>query len=91
MDFNVGDKVRIRNDLHEDEYYGKVYFNPDMSRYRGEEMTIDLVDREGYDWVDGNCVYFFVEDNHEWMWSSAMIAGLAELLVEIDIDVSDFL
>ena len=47
MKYKKGDKVRVRKDLKVGESYG-VYFNEDMVKFIGEEVTIDYVGPLGY-------------------------------------------
>jgi hypothetical protein len=47
MKYKVGDKVRVRKDLKVGERYG-VYFNEDMAKFIGEEVTIDHAGPIGY-------------------------------------------
>lgn len=62
MRYKIGDKVRVRKDLKVGESYG-VYFNEDMVKFIGEEVTID--------WV-GSLGYRIKEDNLSWSWTDKM-------------------
>jgi len=60
MKYKVGDKVRVRNDLEVGKIYG-TYFNEDMAKLIGKEVTISNV---------GGCYYNIKEDG--WNWTDEM-------------------
>ena len=62
MKYKVGDKVRVRKDLKVGGSYG-VYFNDDMAKFIGEEVTIDYV---------GPISYRIKEDTFNWSWTDEM-------------------
>ena len=47
MNFKTGDKVRLRDDLELEKYYGKIKFLSGMKRLKGKEMTIDRTTPQG--------------------------------------------
>lgn len=62
MRYQVGDKLIVREDLEEDEYYDGIFFNTDMYKaWRGKEVTISRV---------SNIFYEVIEN--EWVWSESM-------------------
>lgn len=63
MKFKVGDKVRVRKDLVENESYSGVVFAKAMKRFVGEIVTIDTV----------GITYKIKEDNDKWWhWTDEM-------------------
>ena len=60
MKYKVGQKVRVRNDLEVGKIYG-TYFNEDMAKLIGKEVTISNVD---------GCYYNIKEDG--WNWTDEM-------------------
>jgi len=60
--YRVGDKVRVRNDLEAYKIYG-LYFNEDMAKLIGKEVTIDYVSSFGYR---------IKEDGEQWLWKDEM-------------------
>ena len=65
--YNVGDKVRVRNDLVFDSYNGTCV-TYDMLKYRGKEMEIKEQVRHS-----GNAAYHFCGDKDNWFWTEDMI------------------
>lgn len=63
--FKVGDKVRIKKDLKDGEFYGEDFYNGEMDKYKGKIATID------------KCIYnkkYRLDiDNHEWCWTDEML------------------
>lgn len=66
MKFEVGDKVRVRNDLVVNKIYGCAYFVSQMVGFKGKEFTIESVGNSnsednkyytlkevGFSWTDG--------------------------------------
>lgn len=62
MKFEVGDKVRVRNDLVANKIYGYAYFSSQMVRFKGKEFTIKSVNNYNkyytlkevpFSWTDG--------------------------------------
>ena len=77
MKYKVGDKVRVRKDLEVGEYYGNHwYFNSDMKRYKGKEMTVARVNSEMYD---------MEEDNGRWGWVDTMLEEIKTTYTVIDV------
>lgn len=60
MNYKVGDKVRVRENLEADEDYGATYANGEMTKYK--TLTIKEVHSEIYD----------VEEN-SWGWTDEML------------------
>jgi hypothetical protein len=77
MKYKVGDKVRVRRDLEIGEFYGNHwYFNSDMEKYKGKEMTVYRVHSEMYD---------MEEDNQRWGWVDEMLEGTESNYKLIDV------
>ena len=70
MNFKVGDKVRIKNDLIVGEYYGGIYFAPKMEKYKGQIGIIKSVNKqiEYYKILINNNT-----DSLKWNWSDKML------------------
>ena len=54
--FQIGDKVKLRDDLEVRRRYGKLEFLSGMKDLQGKELTIDYIDKDGD--------YTFEEDNY---------------------------
>ena len=67
MKYKTGDRVKIREDLIEDEEYGGHYFVSRMEPWRGKTVTI--VHCGKYDYLLEGCAGF--------LWTDEMIEGLA--------------
>lgn len=58
MKFKVGDRVKVREDLKPNEYYGGVRFDSDMRKMKGRTVTIiSTFDDDGYR-VEGSIFYW---------------------------------
>ena len=64
MKYNVGDKVKIKEDLEYDEIYGGVYVTDTMLKYRGEVAEIAEVNSNFNDrYILKDCgIYWFHKD-----------------------------
>ena len=64
MKYNVGDRVKIKEDLEYDEIYGGVYVTDTMLKYRGEVAEIAEVNSNFNDrYILKNCgIYWFHKD-----------------------------
>jgi len=70
MKYKVGDKVKIREGLIEDEDYDDVDFVEGMEEFMGKVATIISSNEKGYR-ID--------IDENEWCWSDGMIEDYIEL------------
>lgn len=70
MRFKVGDKVRVREDLVVDEWYGSCYFVRSMEKFKGKEFTIKKV-------FDSVKTYYLVGDEC-WEWTDKMLEPVEE-------------
>jgi hypothetical protein len=61
MKYKVGDRVKVRNDLIVDRCYNGFYFNKDMTRWRGQIVTISEVENK-------DPCYRIKEDEGEYKW-----------------------
>ena len=68
MKYNIGDKVKIRENLIDNEEYGGCYINDKMIEYSGKTVTIAQV-RE-YHYYDDGVAYHIIEDGGRWVWGS---------------------
>jgi hypothetical protein len=67
-ELKIGDKVRIRNDLKGDTYYGGLYFDSGMEKFNGE--THEIVEKN----TNGNYLLDIdIEERHYWVWNDAMV------------------
>ena len=72
MKYKVGDKVRVRTDLTEDERYGGIFVTDEMADMRGMTVTIeDANEKSGYG---------IKEDPDEYMWTDEMFEPVDEEL-----------
>lgn len=62
MKFKVGDRVKVREDLQENCYYGIARANDDMAKKRGQIFTIKKIDNKLYSMKECN-----------WFWSDEML------------------
>lgn len=67
--FKVGDKVKVRNGLIADEYYGGVSCGNSMERMGGAVFTINYVKND----------YYLVEEN-DFYWSDEMLEPIEKTL-----------
>ena len=63
MKYKIGDKVRVREDLVVDQWYGNDVFTPEMSSFKGQVVTITKI-RENK--------YVIEEDHEDWHWTEEM-------------------
>lgn len=63
MKYKVGDKVRVREDLEADNWYGKEIFVSGMGCLKGKIVTISKIRYDKYE---------IEEDNKIWWWSDEM-------------------
>lgn len=66
MMYNVGDKVKIREDLEVDKRYNELFFVKDMEKYKGKIATITRLSpvQHSYD-ID--------IDDGDWCWTDDML------------------
>ena len=64
--YNIGDKVRVREDLIEYEKYKDILFVPSMNSFKGKIVTI-------YDFTDRG--YRIEEDYKRYRWTDNMFSG----------------
>ena len=73
MQYKIGDKVRVREDLEVGKFYNKCCFNSLMSKQSGKVVTI----KDVYEDVDGY-YYYIKELDYDYIWTAEMFSGLAE-------------
>nr|DAH73384.1 MAG TPA: hypothetical protein [Caudoviricetes sp.] len=73
MKYKVGDKVRIRKDLQEGDFYKGFYVNEKMKSHKGEIRIIRRVIEEAYK---------LEEDENDWNWTEEMLEPINEDEVE---------
>ena len=66
MKYKVGDKVRVREDLAADNWYGNEIVVSGMTCLKGKIVTISKVQYDKYE---------IEEDNKIWWWSDEMFSG----------------
>ena len=66
MKYKVGDKVRVREDLEADNWYGKEIFVSGMGCLKGKIVTISKIRYDKYE---------IEEDNKIWWWTDEMFSG----------------
>lgn len=66
--FNIGDKVKVCEDLKSNQYYGGLIFIPEMEEYAGKIFTIK--DKESF---LGHSHYTVEEDSQYFMWTDEML------------------
>lgn len=69
IEFEIGDKVIIREDLIGGNTYGTIYFNPSMKRFCGRKAII--VDKRSGS-APGSFCYSINIDEGLWVWSATM-------------------
>ena len=68
MIYNVGDAVKIRDDLEIDKYYNDCYFNKFMTKYLGTIQVIDGIE------IDKTNKFYTLKDAY-FSWSEEMFEG----------------
>ena len=75
-EFQIGDKVKLRDDLEEGEVYGRLTFLSGMKELQGKELTIDYIDKDGdYTFEEGN--YYCSEEMLEKVFSDGDLLEFA--------------
>lgn len=69
MKYKVGDKVRVRGDLHNCEFYGGYTFEGEMENYRGKIVTITFVGDD----------YYGIDDCLMYSWTDEMFEPVEEM------------
>lgn len=65
IDFEVGDRVRVKKDIVVNKFYNSWNFNKDMVKYKGRVLTIDKK-RDGK-------AFYIKEDSHMYTWTIGML------------------
>tara|TARA_R100000365_G_C2745106_1_gene73879 strand:- start:1003 stop:1215 length:213 start_codon:yes stop_codon:yes gene_type:complete len=65
MQYKVGDKVKVRNDLEVHKVYNSVVFTEKMKKFKGKTVTISRVTRYND--------YLIQEDGENFAYSSIML------------------
>ena len=74
--FQIGDKVKVRDDLEVRRRYGKLEFLSGMRNLEGKELTIDYIDKDGdYTFEEGN--YYCSEEMLEKVFSDGDLLEFA--------------
>lgn len=77
-ELKVGDKVRVRRDLEQNEY-GGCYFTGEMDKYKGKQATII----EGFKIFSGQtCYKIDIDSPRKWSWTN-------EMLEDVEFSMSD--
>lgn len=71
MRFKVGDKVRVREDLVVNEWYGLCYFARDMEKFKGKVFTI----KEVFDYYAET---YHLAGGEDWEWTDSMLEPVEE-------------
>lgn len=66
MEYKIGDKVRVREDLVVDQQYGKYIFSYSMIPFKGKIVTISGI-------IDSK--YEIEEDFYQFWWTDEMFVG----------------
>ena len=72
---NIGDKVRIRQDLLAGEMYGDCEYDEDMLQYQGKVATVTKV----FDSKVIRPCYYLDIDNGDWYWDVTMLENVKEM------------
>ena len=83
MEFKVGDKVTIRENLTRGSVYGGVQFNSEMESLCGRKAMI--VTKHLYDIID-DCCYSINIDGGLWTWSAAMFEPQKKKFNSLEVD-----
>ena len=74
MMYKVGDKVRVRSDLHNCEFYGGYTFEGEMESYRGKIVTITFVGDD----------YYGIDDCLMYSWTDEMFEPVEEMFEPVE-------
>lgn len=69
MKYKVGDKAKIREDLEIGKTYNGQTFVTQMEKYKGQIVTIKIVDNGGH---------YIEEDGQDWYWTEDMLEDIEE-------------
>lgn len=67
MKYKVGDKVKVREDLEYNVFYGGTRVNEDMIMHKGKILTIRAID----------CKQYLMEEDN-WCWTDEMLEDVEE-------------
>ena len=73
MKFQVGDKVRVREDLEIDKQYGEEVFVESMVKFKGKTVEIDDVWGHGYN---------LKKDDENWVFTDEMLEPIEDPLAQ---------
>lgn len=85
MRYNIGDRVKIREDLQPCEYYDEIYFNERMAEYRGDECivsgyhtseTSETSDTGYYLKYDSGYILSGITTGQKWVFSDKMLEDI---------------
>lgn len=77
MKYKVGDKAKIREDLEIGKTYNGQTFVTQMEKYKGQIVTIKIVDNGGH---------YIEEDGQDWYWTEDMLEDLEKKTIGEIID-----
>lgn len=80
MEYNVGDKVRVRQDLRHGQRYQPDGCTESIDEWAGISVTYEMETRAGkivtisdkYPHIYGGCYYYIREDFNSWKWADKM-------------------
>lgn len=92
MELNIGDMVRIRDDLEVGRCYGNtnIYFCDEMEQFKGQIVEVILIDENGEFLIKEDCGYYFSIDMIEEIVESKESNIFNDDEVEILIDCLEY-
>ena len=84
MKYNVGDKVRVKDNLKTHEYYGHMLFLPSMEKLKGKIVTIKEVDTAGTPTyvLDKSILHFWTDEMLEDIKENKKMSKLEDLEIK---------
>jgi hypothetical protein len=71
MKYKIGDKVRVREDLVDQKFYGEINYVSDMDEWKGKVVTISFVGSDYYEIAEE-------KNSDKWAWSAEMFEDVPD-------------
>ena len=74
MEIKVGQKVVIKESLESGQEYDGLFFNPSMKKYRGQTLTVKLIDP----YEEGDKNKFMCKGIEDWVFNPSMVTSASK-------------